>query len=160
MNLQCFENMLGSYPETVNFLTALATPSIAFIALIFAAFQWHTNRNRLRHELFDARYRQYDAVKKFLGSLGASGKMTPESEVEFLRETKGIWFTFSEKIAKYVDDKVWALAVQLNLYNEEMKDPQRIEDGVAKQRGDLMKEIIKELRNSEDMFSKYLQLKH
>ena len=146
MNLQCFEQMLESYPETVSLLTALATPSIALVALVFAALQWHTNRNRLRHELFDRRYQQYDAVKKFLGDLGSLGKMTSEAEIEFLKETKGLRFTFSKEIAEYVDEKIWAMAVQLNLYNEELKDPKRIEEGVAKQRGDLMKDIIKELR--------------
>ena len=152
--------MLESYPETVNFLTALATPSIALVALVFAALQWHTNRNRLRHELFDRRYQQYDAIKKFLGDLGSLGTMTPEAEIDFLRDTKGIRFTFSKEIAEYVDKTIWAMAVQLKIYNEELKDPQRIDEGVAKQRGDLMKDIIKELRNSEDVFSKYLQLKH
>ena len=160
MNLQCLERILQSYPETIDFLAALATPSIAFIALLFAALQWHTNRNRLRHELFDRRYRQYDAIKRFLGGLTSLGKMTPEAELEFLTETKGIRFTFSNKISEYVDQQIWAKAVQLNLYNEELNDPQRIQQGVARERADLMKKIMNELRNSEEIFSEYLQLRH
>lgn len=160
MNLQCFEKTLESYPETVSFLTALATPSIALMALAFAALQWHTNRNRLRHELFDRRYQQYDAVKSFLGNLGSLGKMTSEAEIAFLKETKGMRFTFSKKISEYVDNKVWALGVQLNLYNEELKDPQKIKQGVAMRRADLMTKIIGELRNSENVFAEYLQLRH
>lgn len=88
------------------------------------------------------------------------GRMTLEAEIDFLRETKGIRFTFSKEIAVYVDKTIWAMAIELNLYNEELNDPQRVQEGVAKKRGDLMKDIIKELRNSEDVFSKYLQLKH
>lgn len=88
------------------------------------------------------------------------GKMTPEAELEFLTETKGIRFTFSNKISEYVDQQIWAKAVQLNLYNEELNDPQRIQQGVARERADLMKKIMNELRNSEEIFSEYLQLRH
>ncbi len=139
---------------------ALATPSIAFMALVFAALQWHTNRNRLRHELFDRRYKQYEAVKDFLGNIGSLGKMTSEAEVDFLQATKGIRFTFSKQIAEYVDKNVWELAVNLNLYNEELKDPEKIEQGVARQRAAVMKEVLNELSNSEKVFSEYLQLRH
>ena len=139
---------------------ALATPSIAFMALVFAALQWHTNRNRLRHELFDRRYKQYEAVKDFLGNIGSLGKMTSEAEVDFLQATKGIRFTFSKKIAEYVDKNVWELAVNLNLYNEELKDPEKFEQGVARQRAAVMKEVLNELSNSEKVFSEYLQLRH
>ena len=86
--------------------------------------------------------------------------MTPEAELEFLTETKGIRFTFSNKISEYVDQQIWAKAVQLNLYNEELNDPQRIQQGVARERADLMKKIMNELRNSEEIFSEYLQLRH
>ena len=139
---------------------ALATPSIAFMALVFAALQWHTNRNRLRHELFDRRYKQYEAVKDFLGNIGSLGKMTSEAEVDFLQATKGIRFTFSKQIAEYVDKNVWELAVNLNLYNEELKDPEKFEQGVARQRAAVMKEVLNELSNSEKVFSEYLQLRH
>lgn len=130
------------------------------MALVFAALQWHTNRNRLRHELFDRRYRQYEAVKDFLGNMSSLGKMTPEAEVAFLQSTKGMRFTYSKQIAEYVDKKVWGLAVNLNLYNEELKGPEKIEQGVAKQRAEIMKEILHELSSSEKVFSKYLQLRH
>ena len=80
--------------------------------------------------------------------------------MEFLTETKGIRFTFSNKISEYVDQQIWAKAVQLNLYNEELNDPQRIQQGVARERADLMKKIMNELRNSEEIFSEYLQLRH
>jgi len=160
MNLQCFEKYLSSYPEVVDFVAALATPSIAFMALVFAALQWHTNRNRLRHELFDRRYKQYETVKDFLGNIGSLGKMTPEAEVAFLQATKGMRFTYSKQIAEYVDKKVWGLAVNLNLYNQELEDSGKIEQGVAKRRAAIMKEILYELSNSEKVFSKYLQLRH
>lgn len=98
MNLQCFEQYLSSYPEVVDFVTALATPSIAFMALVFAALQWYTNRSRLRHELFDRRYKQYEAVKDFLGNIGSLGKMTHEAEMAFLQATKGMRFTYSHLV--------------------------------------------------------------
>ncbi len=86
--------------------------------------------------------------------------MTPEAEVVFLQATKGMRFTYSKQIAEYVDKKVWVLAVKLNQYNEELRDPDRIEQGVARQRAAIMMEILHELSNSEKVFSKYLQLRH
>lgn len=160
MNLENFEKILSSYPETTNFIASLATPSIALMALIFAALQWHTNRNRLRHELFDRRYQQYEAIKDFLGNISSLGKMTPDAEVQFLTATKGMRFTFSRQISRYVEEHVWSLAVDLNVLNDEMADRQRIEEGVARERGELMKAIIGEISKSEEVFSKYLQLKH
>ncbi|MCP4259108.1 MAG: hypothetical protein GY774_16605 [Planctomycetes bacterium] len=139
-------------------MTDIAVPIIAFLVFLITALQWLTNQKRLKHELFDRRYKQFEAVKKFLGSL-LSGKMYAGAESNFLEETKGIRFTYSKEIYEYVDKKVYGMGVDLNVLNEEGKPPGNLSD-IAAKRGEHMKQIKRELRNLDCKFIKYLQLKH
>jgi hypothetical protein len=151
--------MVGCEKDIFDFVSALATPFIAVVALFFAALQWYTNNRRLKHELFDRRYPQYRAVQRFLSQLGTSGKMTPDVEEEFLIGTKGMKFTYSPKIADYVDEVIYKLGVDLNLANHDLKDPEKIEKGAAKDRADLVKSTRVISKEVDKRFSPYLRLK-
>jgi hypothetical protein len=151
--------LLSKPKDLIDRVAAISVPIIAFLVFLITGLQWFTNQKRLKHELFDRRYAQFDAVRTFLGNL-MSGKMDAETETAFLLATKGIRFTYSKEIFEYVDKKVWSMGVDLNVFNEEIKDPVRVSEGAAEKRGEHMKQIMKELHNVECKFIKYLQLKH
>lgn len=150
---------LSKPKDIIDIVAVISVPIIASLVLLFTALQWFTNQKRLKHELFDRRYAQFEAVKTFLGNL-LSGRMDDDVANEFMLATKGIRFTYSKEISEYVDEKVWSMGVDLNVFNEEIKDPVKVSEGVAEKRGEHMKQINKELHNLECKFIKYLQLKH
>lgn len=148
--------LLSKPKDILDIVAVISVPIIASLVLLFTGMQWFTNQKRLKHELFDRRYAQFEAVKTFLGSL-LSGRMDDDVANAFILATKGIRFTYSKEISEYVDKKVWGMGVDLNVFNEEGKGNLPI---IAKKRGEHMKQIKEELHNLECKFIKYLQLKH
>lgn len=55
---------------------------LSFAVAIIAALQWRVADNKLRLDLFDRRYKVYDATRKFLGAICREGKFT-DSELFF-----------------------------------------------------------------------------
>lgn len=151
--------LLSKPKDILDIVADISIPIIAFLVFLITGLQWFTNQKRLKHELFNRRYAQFDAVKTFLGSL-LSGRMDDDVEKAFLLGTKGIRFTYSEEIYEYVDKKVWKMGVELTLLNIDIKDPLTVSEGAAKERGEHIKQIREEFHNLECKFIKYLQLKH
>ncbi|ARU26965.1 hypothetical protein [Cellvibrio sp. PSBB006] len=121
---------------------------IAIVALVFAGLQWYTNHKRFKHELFDRRYKVYDATSRFLGRLGAHRKMRSEDEMEFLTETAGTRFIFSPLEEKYIE-RILRIGLDLNLAGEES----RHEDKNA-----IMAKIRDEMSQMNQVFGSYLKL--
>jgi hypothetical protein len=158
MNCEELVSLLSKPRDIIDIVADISVPIIAFLVFLITGLQWYTNRKRLKHELFDRRYAQFDAVKTFLGSL-LSGRMDDDVRDAFILATKGIRFTYSKEIFEYVDKEVWSLGVDLNVFNEKMKDHANL-PSIAEKHGEHMKQIRKELHNLECKFIKYLQLKH
>jgi hypothetical protein len=128
----------------------ISVPIIAFLVFLITGLQWWTNQKRLKHELFDRRYKQFEAVKTFLESL-MSGKMENDVADSFIFGTKGIRFTYSKEMYEYVNNKVWGMGVDLNTLSSKMEDPAK-KPILAEKHGEHMKQIIKEIRNLESKF--------
>jgi len=104
--------------DWIDITTALATPVIALFGIIIAILQVtinknqarinknqeSINRNRLKHELFDRRYKMFEATRDFLGSIGnASGfEIKKEAIFEYQISIRGAAFVFNKKTAKYM----------------------------------------------------------
>ena len=73
--------------DWVEYLIALLTPTIIVFGILIAFLQWRTNRNRLKHELFDRRYKQFEAVRDYLSSILSNGRVKSEDNFMFLSET-------------------------------------------------------------------------
>ena len=146
----------------MDYLSALLTPTIAILGSIIAYYQWRTNTNRLKHELFERRYEQFSVIRDFLGSIMASGKATHDEQIKYLSGTRGIAFIFDREIAECVDKTIWHLAVDLECLESEL---QGVPVGEVRSRNvlrqaEIKKQLMKELQSLEDRFSKYLQLRH
>ena len=149
-------------PVWVAYLSALLTPTIAILGSVIAFLQWWTNRNRLKHELFDRRYEQFEVVRNFLGSIMASGKATDEKQFEYLSGTRGLRFVFDKKLAEYLDAQVWSPAVDLACLDAELEGVSVGEERSknVRRQAELKKQLHQELKNIDDTFAKYLQLRH
>lgn len=146
----------------VAYLSALLTPTIALLAISIAFFQLRINRNKLKNELFDRRYKQYECIKSFIGAILREGRVTKKMEMEYLIGISGIKFTYDKKISEYANQTLWHIAMELQELDR-MLD--RLPVGDARNKNANRQAEIKiyfhsELVGLEDKFSKYLQLNH
>ena len=116
----------------------------------------------MKHELFDRRYAQYEAVQNFIAETLKNGKPSDESQIEYRRGISGIEFTYDEDIAKYLHEKIWCTAVDLECKCAEMEDIPQSEERrkLAKERGALKIKLIDESGELYKRFKPYLNLKH
>lgn len=146
----------------VDYLSALLTPTIAIAGVAIGLLQWRTNRNRLKHELFDRRYEQFEAVRDFLGSIMGSGRVLDDKQADFLFKTRGIRFIYDKKLADYIDKNIWGPAVDLACLHSELEGVPVGEERTrnVRKQSEIKKNLYREFQNLDRLFSKYLQLRH
>lgn len=148
--------------DWVDYLAALLTPTIAILGSIIGFQQWRTNSKRLRHELFDRRYGQFNVVREFLGSIMTSGKSKPDEQIKFLTGTRGMRFVFDTQISEYIDKTIWHLAIELECLDSELEGKPVGDERTknVRRQSEIKKQLYDELSNLENKFAQYLQLKH
>ena len=162
MDCQTISIAAAKSKDWVDYLSALLTPMIAVFGSIIAFMQFRINRNKLRNELFDRRYAQYESIKDFLGSIMGAGKVTDDAQRKYLVGTSGIRFIFDKNIAEYVDTTIWHLAVALECLCSELEGMPVGEERTrnVQRQSEIKKKLFSELNGLEDKFSHYLQLQH
>ncbi|USR41211.1 hypothetical protein L1F06_007190 [Ectopseudomonas hydrolytica] len=91
-------------------LTILVSILVAFVAWR----EWFTNKQRLKHELFDRRYSVYEQITSFMASIVIEGGVPPNKDIEFLQKTKQAYFVFGcASWVKYLVDDIYKKAVTL-----------------------------------------------
>src|SRR5437588_5180317 len=90
----------------VSVATTVITTIIAALVAVITWQQWITNRARLRHELFDRRYKIFEQIAGFVAGVIRDGVVQPGTERDFLRQTKRAYFAFGcdETIKQLVAD--------------------------------------------------------
>ena len=146
----------------IDIFSALLVPTIALVGIIVAILQWSTNRNRLKHELFDRRYRVFSTTKDFLGYILRNGNMTQDAEREYLVGTTGSIFLFDVEIETFLNETLWHLAVELQTLEAELQGQPvgEVRSKNVKEQREIKDKLMKELRNLDTKFSKYLHLSH
>lgn len=152
----------SSGKDWIDYFSALLTPTIAVLGSAIALQQWRTNRKRLKHELFDRRYAQFEAIREFLRAILAAGKSTLEGQQEFLGRTRGLRFTFGKAISDYVHTNIWSKAIDLECLESELKDMPAGQERSEKiqRKAELKKDLYGELKLLEETFANFLQLDH
>lgn len=148
--------------DWVDYLSALLTPTIAIAGAAIGLLQWRTNRNRLKHELFDRRYEQFEAVRDFLGSIMGSGRALDEKQADFRFKTKGLQFVYDKKLADYIDKNIWKPAIDLACLHSELEGVPVGEQRTinVRKQSEIKKNLYREFQNLDRLFSRYLQLRH
>ena len=65
-------------PHWTQYLSALLTPTVAVFGSFIAYLQWVLARNKLKFDLFDRRYRVYEAARELLASIMTTGSAKNE----------------------------------------------------------------------------------
>lgn len=148
-------------PSLVDVLSALLVPTIAIAGATIAYLQWSTNQKRLKHELFDRRYSQFEAIRDFLGLIITSDKITDEAERKYLIGTRGIRFIFDDEIHNY-NERLWELSNQLRALKSMLEGAPVGDESTSnvQKQAAIKKELGDELKQLEVKFAKHLRLKH
>ena len=146
--------------DWVNYLTALLTPTIVVFGSIIAFLQWRTNRNRLKHELFDRRYAQFKAVSDYIGSILSHGTVKADDELRLLSHTRGMEFLFDEDVCQLVREIRSTVSLLTALNDELASVGSDNRKSVAQARADAFKKLTEYSRRLESRFAPYLTLKH
>ena len=80
-------------------LTAL----IAFSAFLVALAQWRMAREKLRLDLFERRYKVFEATKLFLTSIFRTGRIDPQQQHDFKAATRDYVFLFRSDVGTYLE---------------------------------------------------------
>jgi hypothetical protein len=88
--------------DWVDVFSALATPALALLGFAIAFTQSGRDRYRLRLELFDKRYGQFDAARSFIASIAGTGALDMEERRKFLAATAGSVFLFDNDLVAYL----------------------------------------------------------
>jgi len=145
--------------DWIDLLGALITPIVAFIGIYIAYQQRTINKNRLKHELFDKRYKIYIAIDTFIKSVITSGKVPDGGDFKFLSETKSSALFFDSSI-KELTDKIFKKAAELDGLVKVGKDLSKgpeLKENIQAQR-EIKNWFHKEYKTLEAKFTKYLRL--
>jgi hypothetical protein len=153
-----FENLLNIsvQKDWVDWFSASLTPLVALFSLVFSLYtgyrQLRTEEMRLRHELFERRYKQFDAVMKFISSVIVSGEIKDKDDIMFISDMLGIEFIFNEDI-KNITKNIRKIALKIKTVNTM---------GATEQSGERVVELKEDLKKQRALFEretlKYMQL--
>jgi hypothetical protein len=87
----------------VSVLSALLTPTIAFLGCYIAWQQWRVNELDLKHTLFEKRYRQFEATRDFLASIMTFG-LNADERLKWQNAIRGARFILGESLAAYFNE--------------------------------------------------------
>jgi hypothetical protein len=136
------------------YLSAMLTPTIAVVGLYIAFNQKRIEESRLRHELFERRYRLFDTVMKFISSVIVSGNMIYDDEMKFVSDILGVRFIFDEEIEEIISNKILKSAREIQVLNETA--PQV--ENAGERKIELKKHLMKQRDIFQEKTLKYMYL--
>lgn len=102
----------------ISILVSLATPVIALAVAVIAYLQWQVAHDRLRLDLFDRRYKVYEAARKFIAITTMETPNFDDSHLlEFNDRTSSAVFLFKSDIVDYLSD-IRKRAVTMRMHYE------------------------------------------
>lgn len=153
---------MACYPHWTTYLSALLVPTVAIFGSIIAYRQWRTAQNKLKLDLFERRFSVYDSARKLIGSIMTSGKARDEEVHRFLSETREAKWLLNTEIAKYLDEELYAKAIELQALEAELEGVPVGEERSAnvKRQSEVKRWIREQYDVLDEEFSSFLKLGH
>jgi len=148
----------------VNIFSGLLTPLIAIIAVYIAYQQFIINRNRLRLDLYEKRFRVFNETKKVLHKINQDSKIDLIELRDFKFSTNESKFLFEVDITDYLEEikknsiELNHLTDDLNKLNQYPVGSKDREDKVQRY-SELTSWFTEQYLNIEIKFEKYLDFK-
>jgi hypothetical protein len=86
----------------VTVFFSIATLFLSVAVVIIAALQWRVADNKLRLDLFDRRYKVYNATRKFLSVILRDATFADSDLFEFYAGTSDAEFLFGAEVTAYL----------------------------------------------------------
>src|SRR4030043_326557 len=94
--------MMNNLTKNIDFLSGLLTPAIALFLAYIAWRQYVNSRYRLKFDLYNKRYKIYDAVNQLSTNILKSDK-PKEALLEFNAAVNEKDFLFDKEVLEYLD---------------------------------------------------------
>src|ERR1051325_9796179 len=94
---------LGEPTFWTYFLAPIATLIVGLGVVFIAWQQWKLSHTKLRLDLFDRRYKVYDATRKFLGGIMSEATFSDSQLLAFYAGTSDAEFLFGSDIVDYIE---------------------------------------------------------
>jgi hypothetical protein len=138
-------------------------PLIAGIAVYVAIRQWQINRQRVKLDLFDRRFRVFLEVRKILSSVLPEARATREDFLRFRTGVAESYFIFGPEIENYLQE-IYLHGINLASAEDRYRQPkqQRADDHDPKKLAEQMNLhlawLTDELPLAKEKFKKYLDV--
>jgi hypothetical protein len=146
--------MINYDPHWTAYLTALLTPVTAGIAIYIAYIQAKTARNKLKFDLFERRFKVYEAASDLRNLIVSNSSCDQHSYGKLLSSTLNARWLFCEATVNYVktlQEKAFELH-NLNAPNDELSDADR------QKKSDLVRWFNAQQNEMENVFDRDLKL--
>ena len=115
-----------------TYLAPIATLIVGIAVAVIAYQQWMLARHKFRLDLFDRRYKIYEATAKFISIIFARANFTDEDLWDFCNGTRDSVFLYPKAIKDYLDE-VKGRALDMRSFAIQLQDLP-----VGKERSDLV----------------------
>ncbi|NOZ71269.1 MAG: hypothetical protein GXP38_05040 [Chloroflexi bacterium] len=102
--------MASCEKDWIDIMQSLLVPTIAVLGVWIAWQQWNTNRLRLRHELFDRRFKLYEEILGLFGEITRKSSTKSIDALEFCKAAQLARFLFDKDIHQFMDKAVMRLS--------------------------------------------------
>jgi hypothetical protein len=153
------------YPLVIEGLKAIPSFALAAIVAFISFRQWAVARAKLRLDLYDRRYKVYEAVKDLHTAFLESEGLTNACVVNFLNRTSDVDFLFDDDVVHYIDKTrrhaqqyLFCVSRMSQLHNDGRRDS----DEFHKVSGEFqqhLKWLSDEVGNAKKPFFAYLSFK-
>ena len=145
----------------IRILQGLFAPIIG-LTIVYIAYQQHkTNRNKLRLDLYDRRFKLYNEIQSLLASIVQMGDVSNDDLAGCLRNTKEAVFLFKEDIPKYIDE-LYKQACELQYLEKVInnKVPGANREKAAEKRGEVFRWFPNQFKECTEKFKRYLSFEN
>ena len=149
-------------PHWTAYLSALLTPTVAVLGALVAYRQWRLAQNKLKLDLFDRRFRVYEASRSLLASIRTSGKAKDEEVFEFMVATREAKWLLNQDVAEYLEKQLYHKALDLQCLASELEGVGvgEIRTKNVHAQADIKKWFGAQYDVLDQKFSPFLQLQH
>jgi hypothetical protein len=147
-------------PLVVWYFQGLLTPVIAVVAVYIARQQWKTNAHKLKLDLYDRRFKVFEAAREILGLMYTSGVRDAQL-LNVLTKTADTEFLFGREVKEYLEE-IYRHVQTLISANSQMsanwETPVEVRSRIAEAETTEVRWATGEVNRIADRFKKYLNL--
>ena len=149
-------------PNWTVYLSALLTPVVAIYGSFIAYLQWRLSQNKLKLDLFDRRFKVYEAARDFLASIITSGKANEDNLFKFLIATREAKWLLNPEVAEYLDKQMYSNAINLQTLAYELKNATQgeVRYNNVQAQADIKKWFLAQYEVLDVKFTPFLRLNH